>query len=244
MMLEPIKFLAWDSEFFHRQVGRLILKAGTPLDELLQSAYQQRYELLYIYSPIPIKERLVSKYALLDVGGHITFARDLSCQGFEAIKPEPEIHEYQLDVLTPELLEIAFLSGHLSRFKVDSSLPAGSLESLYETWLANTLENRPTSSVYTYHSDDRVVGLITSELHESKCNIGLLAVSQLHQGQGIATKLIRYVQGICMTNNVASIEVKTQLSNKSARALYLKNSFLERERSFLYHAHSPGRLGI
>lgn len=242
-MLEPIEFLAWDSEFLHRQVGRLILKAGMPLDELLQSAYQQRYELLYIYSPIPIKDRMVSKYALLDVGGHIKFARDLSSHGFEPIKPMPEIYEYQLDILTPELLEIAFLSGQLSRFKIDSSLPAGSFESLYVTWLANTLENRPRSSIYTYQTDDRVLGLITSELHESKCNIGLLAVSQSHQGQGIATKLIRYVQEICMTNNIASIEVKTQLTNKSARALYLKRSFSERERSFLYHAHSPGRPG-
>ena len=240
-MFEPIEFLAWDSEFFHRQVGRLILKAGTSLEELLRSAYQQRYELLYIYSPIPIRERLISKYALLDVGGHITFARDLSCHDFEEMKPVPEIYEYQLDTLTPELLEIAFLSGHLSRFKIDLSLPAGSFERLYETWLTNTLENRPRTSIYTYHADDRVVGLITSELHEPKCTIGLLAVSQPHQGQGIATKLISYVRNICMTNKVASIEVKTQLSNKCARALYLKNSFTERERSFLYHAHSVGR---
>lgn len=240
-MLEPIEFLAWDSEFFHRQVGRLIFKACTSLEELLQSAYKQRYELLYIYSPVPIEERLISKYVLLDVGGHITFAKDLSCHGFEERMPVPEIYEYQLDTLTPELLEIAFLSGHLSRFKIDSCLPADSFESLYETWLANTLENRPRTSIYTYHSDDRVVGLITSELHEPKCSIGLLAVSQSHQGQGIGTKLISYVRNICMTNKVASIEVKTQLSNKCARMLYLKNSFTERERSFLYHAHSVGR---
>ena len=240
-MSELIEFLAWDSEFFHRQVGRLMLKADTPLEGLLQSAYLQRYELLYIYSPIPIKERFIGKYALLDVGGNITFAKYLTCHGFEDIKPVPEIYEYQLDILTPELLEIAFLSGHLSRFKIDSSLPAGSFESLYETWLANTLENRPRTSIFTYHSDDRVVGLITSELHEPKCNIGLLAVSQSHQGQGIATKLIRYVHEICLKNYVASIEVKTQLSNKCARDLYLKNSFSERERSFLYHAHSAGR---
>ena len=240
-MFEPIEFLAWDSEFFHRQVGRLIFKAGTSLEELLQSAYKQKYDLLYIYSPIPIEERLISKYALLDVGGHITFAKNLSCHDIEEIKSVPEIYEYQLDTLTPEMLEIGFLSGHLSRFKIDSSLPTGSFESLYETWLANTLENRPRTSIYTYHSDDIVAGLITSDLHGPKCNIGLLAVLQSHQGQGIATKLIRYAQDICMNNKVTLIEVKTQLSNKCARALYLKNSFTERERSFLYHAHRDGR---
>jgi dTDP-4-amino-4,6-dideoxy-D-galactose acyltransferase len=237
-MFEPIEHLAWDSEFFHRQVGRLILKVGTSLEELLQTAYKQKYELLYIYSSVPIDERLSSKYALLDVGGHITFAKDLSCHGFEEIDPAPETYEYQLDTLSPELLEIAFLSGHLSRFKIDSYLPAGSFERLYETWLANTLQNRPISAIYTYQSDDRIVGLITFELHEPKCIIGLLAVSQSHQGQGIATKLISHACNICLINKVASIEVKTQLSNKCARALYLKNSFMELERSFLYHAHS------
>jgi dTDP-4-amino-4,6-dideoxy-D-galactose acyltransferase len=239
-MLKRIEFLAWDSRFFHRRVGRLSLKVSTSLDELLELAYQERYELLYIYSSIQVEERLIGKYALLDVGGHITFAKNSSNNSLAKVRPVPEIREFQLDILTPELLEIAFLSGHLSRFKIDLSLPAGSFERLYETWLVNTLENRPRSSIYTYHSDDTVAGLITSELHESKCNIGLLAVSQSHQGQGIATKLIRYVHDISMTNKVASIEVKTQLSNKCARGLYLKNSFAERERSFLYHAHNVG----
>jgi len=237
-MLEPIEFLAWDSRFFHRRVGKLSLNAATSLDELLQSAYQKRYDLLYIYSHIQIQERLIRKYALLDVGGHITFAKNLSSDSLAKVRPVLEIRELQLDTLTPELLEIAFLSGHLSRFKIDLSLPAGSFERLYETWLANTLENRPKTSIYTYHSDDRVVGLITSELHQTKCNIGLLAVSQSHQGQGIATKLIRYVYDVCTINKVASIEVKTQLSNKCAIGLYLKNSFAESERSFLYHAHN------
>jgi dTDP-4-amino-4,6-dideoxy-D-galactose acyltransferase len=238
IMPEPIEPLAWDSKFFHRRVGKLILNTATSLDELLHSASQERYELLYIYSHIQIEDRLIGRYALLDVGGHITFAKNLSSECLTKARPTQEICELQLDTLTPELLEIAFLSGHLSRFKIDLSLPAGSFERLYETWLTNTLENRPRTSIYTYYSDDRVVGLITSELHEPKCNIGLLAVSQSHQGQGIATKLIRHVQDICTINKVASIEVKSQLSNKCAIGLYLKNSFAESDRSFLYHAHN------
>jgi dTDP-4-amino-4,6-dideoxy-D-galactose acyltransferase len=239
-MFEPIEFLAWDSEFFGRHVGRLNLKATTILEELFQSAHQQKYELLYVYSPIPITESLIGEYALLDVGGHITFAKNPSHHSLKKAMPVPEIFEYQRDILTPELLEIAFLSGHLSRFRIDPSLPADSFERLYEIWLANTLENRPRTSIYIHHFDERVTGLITSDLHTPNCNIGLLAVSQPYQGQGIATKLIKYVEAICTANEIASIEVKTQLSNKCARALYLKNSFAERERSFLYHAHHVG----
>lgn len=237
-MSKSIEFLAWDSEFFKRRVGRLNLETDTTLEALIQTAYQQRYEFLYIYSSVPIAKPVIGRYALLDVGGHVTFAKSLGDQILEEFKPAMEISEFRLDTLTPELLDIAFLSGHLSRFKIDSSLPAGSFEALYETWLANTLESRPKGAIYIYCCDNRIVGLITSEIHGSKCTIGLLAVSESYQGKGIGTKLIGYVQERCIKNKVASVEVKTQLSNKSAIALYLKNSFAERERSFLYHAHN------
>lgn len=237
-MFEPIELLAWDSQFFGKRVGRLILRADTALEEPLQYANQLGYELLYIYRPIAIEESFIGKYALLDVGGHITFSENFSGYRFNETKPVLEISEFQLDILTPELLEIAFLSGNLSRFKLDPSLPTGSFEKLYETWLTKTLNNRPESAIYTYQSDGRIVGLITAEWHEAKCTIGLLAVLQTYRGLGIATALIRHVKDICITNKVDSIEVKTQLSNTSARALYLKNSFTEHDRSFLYHAHN------
>ena len=210
------------------------------LGESLQSAYQQGYDLLYIYSPCPIEGSSIGKYVLLDVGGHITFRKHLSNHRLVENKPGPEISEYQLDTLTQELLEIAFLSGHLSRFKIDTSLPVGSFERLYETWLANTLVKRPRSAIYTFHIGERIAGLITSDSIGFKCTIGLLAVLQSYQGKGVATGLILRTQDICIRNQVAAIEVKTQLSNKSAIALYLKNSFFEYERSFLYHAHNIG----
>ena len=236
-MSKSIEFLAWDSEFFGRRVARLKVQSTKALDRLIQTARERRYELLYIYSSFPIENYVTGGYALLDVGGHITFAKSLSSYSPKEIKPMEEISQFQLDTLTQELLEIAFLSGHLSRFKIDSSLPAGSFESLYETWLANAQKIRPESAIYIYHCDHRIAGLITSEIHGPKCNIGLLAVSQSYQGKGIATRLITYLQGICFQNQVSSVEVKTQLANKPARALYIRNSFTELERSFLYHAH-------
>ena len=237
-MIDEIELLAWDSKFFKRRVGRLNLNEGMSLSKLLQLAHQKRYELLYIYSSAQIEKSPNTYCQFLDVGGHIAFSKDLpSCNEPEEIKSFSGIHEYRHDVVTPELLEIAFLSGHLSRFKTDPLLPAGGFECLYETWLTNTLRNRPKTSIYTYCSGGKVAGFITSELHGAKCSIDLLAVLQSYQGQGIATKLIKHLCDICRTKKIGSIEVKTQLSNRSARALYEKNSFSECQRSFLYHAH-------
>jgi dTDP-4-amino-4,6-dideoxy-D-galactose acyltransferase len=241
-MFEPIEFLAWDTEFFHRKVGKLIFKKGLSLEDLFHTACNHSYDLLYIFSHIPIEENVIGRYTLLDVGGHVTFAKNLACHRPDDTMTDPNIHEYKLDNLAPEMLEIAFLSGHLSRFNIDPFLPAGSFENLYGIWLANTLVNRPRTSIYTCHSGDRIVGLITCEMHEHNCSIGLLAVLQSHQGLGIGTKLINHLQNICINNKVLLIEVKTQLSNKGARVLYLKNSFTERGRYFLYHAHRDTRL--
>lgn len=237
-MPEPIEFLAWDSQHFGKRVGRLELQLATDLEELLRQAYQQRYEILYIYSPAPIEKPLIGNYALLDVGGHITFVKNLSNHRAENVKSVSGICEYPLDTPTPELLEIAFLSGHLSRFKIDHSLPVGSFERLYETWLAKSLANHPGAGVYAYKTGNRAVGLVTVDWNGSKCTIGLLAVLESYQGRGIGSRLINYVERVCNVRKVVSVEVKTQLSNTSARALYIKNSFAEKDRSFLFHAHT------
>jgi dTDP-4-amino-4,6-dideoxy-D-galactose acyltransferase len=168
---------------------------------------------------------------------------DLHSFRFTKSQPSPEIVEYQRDKPTTELLDIAILSGQFSRFRIDPSLPIGSFERLYESWIAKTLESRPRDAIYTYQTDGRIAGLITVEWRSENCTIGLLAVLEKYQRRGIATKLIRHVRDVCMAKEVDSIEVKTQLSNTSARCLYLKNSFIEQDRSFLYHAHNIRRLG-
>ena len=236
-MPELSEFLAWDSQHFGKRVGKLGLQSATRLEELLQLACKQRYEILYIYSPVPIDSPQIGNYALLDVGGHITLGKNLAEHSAEEPKPVSGVCKYLLDTPTPELLEIAFLSGHLSRFKIDHLLPAGSFEHLYEAWLAKSLTNHPNAGVYTYKADDKTVGLVTVDWGDSKCTIGLLAVLESFQGRGIATRLINYVERACNTRKATLIEVKTQLSNASARTLYIKNSFTEKDRSFLYHAH-------
>lgn len=237
-MLEQIKLLTWDSQFFGRKVGRLEVRTNKELDASLKFAGESRYELLYVFSPTAIAQHLIRKYFFRDVGGHIQYTKDLSSNKLISNMPVPEICEYRQDTFTPELLELFCLSGHQSRFKIDASLPKNSFEKLYEIWLKKTINDWPRTEIYLYHADDKFAGLITVRWQVFKCIIGHLAVAPSHQGRSIATKLINYVQNISVARNVKSIEVKTQLSNLNARDFYLKNSFAEQGRSFLYHAHN------
>lgn len=237
-MGETAEHLPWDSQFFGKRVGRLNIQANNGLDRALRTSHQDNFELIYIYSPIAIGRTSIGQFSLSDVGGHIAFTKDLSTFKLDEPSLVPEIDEHQGNTLSPELLELAFLSGHLSRFRVDPSLPIGSFERLYENWLAKTLKNRPRTAIYTYQLSRKAAGFATVSWNDLKCTIDLLGVSRPHQGHGIATKLIQHITKTCINNKVNIIEVKTQLSNAAARALYLKNLFTAHGQSCLYHAHN------
>lgn len=103
-----------------------------------------------------------------------------------------------------------------------------------------TLLDRPNSSIYIYQERGSKLGLITKQINNSKCIVGLLVVSPSSQGRGIGSKLLRGLEYRCVVQNIYNIEVKTQISNVAANAFYLKNSFCEQKRTFLYHAHLTG----
>lgn len=236
-MSEPIAPLDWDSQFFNKRVGKVNVHTSESLASALALAREQGYELLYIHSSAAITHTTMASFSLLDVGGHITFAAGTSQDSQENDGSAPDIIEYRDQGLQPDLLHAALMSGHLSRFRIDPMLPAGSFERLYATWIENALANRPKATIYTYQAENKLAGFICSEMDESHCVIRLLSVLPSFRTRGIGSKLIQRVKEACMTNGIKEIKVTTQLSNHSARSLYIKNSFVELERAFLYHGH-------
>ncbi len=239
-MIDGIYALAWDSSFFTQKVGQCKLADPQLLSGLMQEAGRQGYSLLYIESQHNLTGQSTGCFSLLDVGGRIKYVKKLlPSSGFTSANTQ--IFSCSLQDINSDILDLAYLSGSLSRFRVDPALPSGSFEKLYQAWLLQTLECMPMGAVYAYLVEGRPVGLITSEWDQTTCTIGLLAVHPSWQGMGIATKLIHQVESLCFRNNLQCLEVKTQLVNISARALYVKNSFSELERAYLYHAHVLAR---
>lgn len=233
---ESLSYLEWDSNFFNKRVGRLLLHPQRRLEAELDAAKQQGYNLIYIYSEFELEPCRDDEFSLLDVGGQVKYVKK-PIRSYNHGDHNPCIVRYAQKEITPDVIELACLSGHLSRFRVDPLLPAGSFEKLYQTWIANTLDRAPMAAIDAYYVESGVVGIITSEWNKETCSIGLLAVRPSYQGLGIGTQLLKHVESLCAANSVSSIEVKTQLTNATAQAVYLKNSFLEAHRTFLYHAH-------
>jgi dTDP-4-amino-4,6-dideoxy-D-galactose acyltransferase len=197
--------------------------------------------MVYIYSGFELSGSSNECFTLLDVGGQIEFDKTPMALS-EDQETVRNISSYRTLPLSPGICNLAYLSGRLSRFRIDPHIPNTKYESLYATWVANTLQHHPYGMVFIYQLDGHPVGLITFEWDRSVCTIGLLAVLASAQGRGIATKLIRHVESFCMRRRIGTLRVKTQLSNLSARSLYRKCGLVERDRSYLYHAHasSPG----
>jgi dTDP-4-amino-4,6-dideoxy-D-galactose acyltransferase len=153
-----------------------------------------------------------------------------------------KVAKYNHQKVSSDIVELAYLSGHLSRFRIDPWLPSGIFEELYKTWVARTIAQAPKTQIHIYHRDSKAVGLITTEQIRDTCAMGLLAVHPSYQGLGIATQLIKTVENLCARNGTFNLEVKTQATNGKAQSLYIKNSFAETHRTYLYHAHIlPGR---
>lgn len=235
-MAERINHLAWDSSFFAQKVGRCLLVHPQELPGLMCEAKSQGYSILYIESQHSLVAHCALPFSLLDVGGQIRYAKNL-LPLHQDPRADAHIVSCSRHDLHADILNLAYLSGSLSRFRTDKNLPVGSFERLYRAWLLKTLGRLSTGGVYIYRVSDQPVGLITSEWDNCVCTIGLLAVHPSWQGQGIATRLIHHVESLCFQNDLRRLEVKTQLVNLGARALYVRNSFSELEQSYLYHAH-------
>lgn len=229
-------YLDWDTKFFGYKVGSLTLNAGSSLDAELQRANLEDYKLVYVYSDHEISPLIHDSYCLLDVGGQVSFCkRPLPSLG--ELEPESHISLYRSLPLSSRVCALLFLSGRLSRFRVDPRISSAQFEKLYETWLTNTLLRHPYGLVNTFQLDEDIVGLLSADWDASVCSVGILAVLEQAQGNGIATRMMKNIEQFCIQKGIQSLQVKTQLSNTAARSLYRRCGFVEQKRTLLYHAH-------
>ena len=141
-----------------------------------------------------------------------------------------KIHSYE------ELLDLAFLSGNLSRFKVDSNFSNNEFEKLYKEWVNNSINKKIAFKTFVKTVQKKVVGFITlGEKDADTAKIGLIAVNEMFQGKRIASKLIKSCEIISKQNKYAGLEVSTQFSNNQAMAFYKKNDFEINKITYIYH---------
>lgn len=235
-MTDSISFLPWDSSFFNLKTGRIDLFDTTSVYRLLGTAFQDGYQLLYLFSDAPLKDVDQDFFTVQDVGGRVDYLLKPTLHGGIPSEHINGIKEY-FGSISAEILNLAYLSGSQSRFKVDRQLPQNSFNRLYATWIQQELGNKANHSVYTYCVNNTIVGMLTAKWSSKECTISLLSVHPKYHGQGIACALIYHLFSICHAKHCQIIRVSTQFSNIAACRLYEKCGFNVLTISHVYHLH-------
>ena len=212
--------LHWDSDFF----GMRIAKANVSSEEDLvwlsrqENDLRNQFDLIYIFSDlnvaIPFKgAKLVDRKAVFSTSNLDPFETCPAVKYWESLE-------------TPDsLISLALISGKYSRFKTDRHFPTGSYERLYTCWIEQSINRTIATDVFCYMVEDTPRGLLTLDCRGSMSVVGLVAVDEDCQHQGIGTSLIRHAVSYVHKHQGTRLSVATQLDNDPACRLYRKCGF-------------------
>lgn len=218
MMVEQ---LTWDSDFFGMRIGRACISSNEDSVALanLREKLAKNYDLLYIFSSHGV-EFLSDQAKLVDEKVVYTWSKDISVEANLNV----EIWDSNRGV-TDDLLHLALVSGKYSRFKLDEGFPNGSYERLYSRWIEQSVSRVMATEVFCFMIGDIPRGVVTLDRKDGIGTIGLVAIHEDCQHQGLGSAMMHHVNGYAKERHCNILSVATQLKNIPACRLYEKNGF-------------------
>ena len=233
------EILEWDSRFFKKTIGKLNNR------EIDQAAFrairswarQNSIDCLYFLSrkkqlPFALQQ---SDFFFYYLGRRVLLEKNLGEVAGSSRIPGPfPIRPVQLaDV--DFLVKISRKAFRETRFYRDPHFPGENCHKLYGTWIKNSCRGM-ADRVFVALGPKLPVGFITCHLSGSgKGQIGLLAVSESHQGRGIGGALLSRSFDYFKKQGVDRLQVVTQADNRSGLNLYLKMGFKKKNIAYWYH---------
>ena len=233
MQPAEIKLLTWDTDFFHKKIGRIDCGEDTELSSLLLQSRKENYELIYVFCngsyflpPDVLEEYNVS---LVD--------RKVIYENNKLIAKELcfPVEEYSSTDASEELEQLAYVSGHYSRFRLDSHFHPEDFYRMYRTWIAKSVSHEIADKVFVIRDNSQLCGMVTLKITADKGVIGLIAVSPHSQGKGYGQVLIDACCNELSQRNINILEVATQMDNAGACRFYEKCEFSVQHVTNIYH---------
>jgi dTDP-4-amino-4,6-dideoxy-D-galactose acyltransferase len=231
-----IKPLSWDTAFFGFPVGQIYLAEEPDWETFIPSFIQDAasYRLIYFVTDenCMLPDRVLKNINGRYINQRVVYKKPLSKSNNNYPK---NISEYKETLVRPDFIELAYLCGHYSRFRVDTNFPTGKFEELYETWIKKSLERSLADKVFVASQNGGVTALVTSKYDDALCKIGLVAVSEPEQGNRTGFYLIQMAEESAFNEGLTGIQVATQSNNPIACRFYERLGFSLVERSNYYH---------
>ncbi|MDZ7935491.1 MAG: GNAT family N-acetyltransferase [Emticicia sp.] len=226
--------LTWDSNFFEKKIGRIdITDEYNYLVEDLENAFKNQYDLVYVFGSksTNIPNEILAKFNGKLVDKKITYTAQI-----EDLKTKSTVEINEFSEQNGSLLyNLAYLSGNHSRFRLDKGLGIENFKRLYREWIDKSVSHHIARKVFIYENNEQIKGMITLGIKENTATIGLIAVDENLQGKGVGMSLIDACVQYCKAENIASLDVPTQLDNRQACSFYEKCGFVEKSVQNIYH---------
>ncbi|WP_435356925.1 GNAT family N-acetyltransferase [Emticicia sp. SJ17W-69] len=227
--------LIWDSQFFGKKIGKIAVfeKNEGFLEASLARAYTEKYELIYVFTEknIEVSDEILQKFHGKLVDRKVTYTAKIAQL---QTKNRNHIEEFLQEKASQELYDLAYLSGSHSRFKLDNGFGIENFKRLYREWVNKSVSHAIARKVFVY-SNKKIGGMVTLNVKEETATIGLIAVDETLQGQGIGASLIDACVEFCKNEKIQTLDVPTQMDNLQACRFYEKYGFEIKEINNIYH---------
>jgi len=235
-----IERIPWDSEFFGIEIGRGIW--STAIENKYIPKACEGFDLVYLNQDPSITSNSAKNHPeAFDAGVKLTFVKSLANVDSSLSLPDRIIH---LRESSTALEQLALISGHQSRYRLDPRFPNLLFEKLYRHWIRATIDGLWDASVLGFMQGNQLTGFVTVEFPESGARIGLVAVHPDSQGQGIGKQLIDAAGIEAMRKGGSKLTVSTQGTNESAKLTYLKGGFMLHSTIQQYHWWNPNNVTV
>lgn len=228
--------LDWDSDFFdfpvfQFNVGDEITHENVKFIRNHIAKFSKA--LVYIVSRKECNLDLDGLYAM---PAKVTYELDLSRINFNfpVDTSKNEIFHTPIEI-SEDLIDLAFLSGEHSRFKIDSHFTIEDFQRLYQEWVMKSFNIQIADECFVAINDGIQIGFVTVKIHQKIADIGLIAVNHKFQGSGLGSALLHRVYNYASQRGCVKIRVNTQETNKNACSFYEKNLFKIMEKSCYSH---------
>lgn len=232
--MSSLKILDWDSLFFNKRIGKITWNESginTQLIKLLRDAKKEKYDLIYLFCNTKINNSILLNFNGKLVDTKVVYQKFLT-------KEHPvnsSIESYSDKKISPQLNELAHLSGAYSRFKTDDNFRPEDFINLYNEWLKKSVSREIADEVFIYTEDREIIGFVTVAIEDNIGHIGLIAVNPNYKGKNIGTLLLNKVDNFLNSKKINELHVPTQKENSTACNFYKKNNFNILTTKNIYH---------
>jgi dTDP-4-amino-4,6-dideoxy-D-galactose acyltransferase len=233
--LEP---LAWDTEFFGVEIGRLAVAENLDplsLAVILERARDRGLACLYLEASFenPDLLRFCARrgFYLVDIKSTLEKA-PLAEAGPE---PDPDLTFFREERYYPDLEAISDALSLKSRFRYDPRFGESGALRLYREWLRRSFREDFCSDFLTAVVDGRAAGFLTLRGKDNTSHVDLLAVADWAQGRGLGGRLLRAAEGRIKAAGRNRFLVVTQGHNIGAVRFYQNNGFRTIGENPFYH---------